>query len=125
MLVEGELDAAVVTGRELEDPRIRPVISNPDIAAQKWCQRNELVPINHMVVVKAALSKSNPWAVEEIFRLLAESKKIYESSSTDDPDPFPLGVEANRKSLEMIIKYTKQQGIISREFKVDELFDDL
>ncbi len=125
MLVDGELDAAVVTGPELKDPRIQPVISNPDLAAQEWYQRNKLVPINHMVVVKESLSKSNSWAVEEFFRILSDSKKIYESSCKNDPDPFPLGVEANRKSLEMIIKYVKQQGIIPREFEVDELFDDV
>jgi 4,5-dihydroxyphthalate decarboxylase len=125
MLIEGELDAAVVTGRELKDPRVRPVISNPASAAHQWYRKYGLVPINHMVVVKESLSKSSPWALKEVFRLLAESKKMSGVSAGTDPDPFPLGVEANRKSLEMIIKYAMQQGLIPRQFKVDELFDDV
>ncbi len=125
MLVEGELDAAVVTGRELKDPRVQPVISNPESAALKWHQKYGLVPINHMVVVKESLSKSSPGAVKEIYRLLSESKKMSGVSTGKDPDPFPLGVEANRKSLEMIIKYATQQKLIPRQFKVEELFNDV
>jgi 4,5-dihydroxyphthalate decarboxylase len=30
-----------------------------------------------------------------------------------------------RRSLELIIDYTTQQGLIPRAFAVDELFDDL
>jgi 4,5-dihydroxyphthalate decarboxylase len=30
-----------------------------------------------------------------------------------------------RRSLQMIIRYTAQQGLLPREFSVDELFDDL
>jgi 4,5-dihydroxyphthalate decarboxylase len=30
-----------------------------------------------------------------------------------------------RRSLELIIQYTAQQGLIPRVFSVDELFDDL
>ncbi len=124
MLLAGELDAAVMTGNDLEHPKVRPLISDPAAAAQAWYQRHGLVPINHMVVVKESLSKSAPWAVAEVFRLLAESKKAAGLPAKTGPAPFPLGVEANRKSLEMVIKYAVQQGLIPRRFSVDELFDD-
>jgi len=125
MLFEGELDAVVATGNDLKDPRVRPVISDPAAAAQAWYQRYGLVPINHMIVIKESLSKSSPWAVEEVFRLLAESKKAAGLPAGAGPDPFPLGVEANRKSLEMVIKYAAQQRLIPRPFQVDEVFDDV
>ncbi len=125
MLLEGELDAAVMTGANLKDPRVRPVIPDPAAAAQLWYQRYGAVPINHMVVVTAALAKSNPWVAQEVFRLLAESKKAAGLPATTGIDPFPLGVEANRKSLELITKYAAQQGLIPRPFEVDELFDNV
>lgn len=37
----------------------------------------------------------------------------------------PLGVEANRRSLEVAIDYAHQQRLIPRRFEVDELFDDV
>jgi 4,5-dihydroxyphthalate decarboxylase len=123
MLVAGELDAAVLTGASLEDPRVRPVITHPDAAAKTWYQRYGTVPINHMVVVRESLLKSSPWLAQEVFRLLADSRKAA-GPSKDGLDPFPLGVEAARKSLELIVKYSAQQGLIPRQYGVNELFTD-
>lgn len=125
MLLEGELDAAVMTGASLKDPRVRPVIPDPEAAAKSWYQRYGAVPINHMVVVKASLLASKPWVAEEAFRVLAESKKAAGLPAKGGIDPFPFGVEPNRKSLELVIKYAAQQGLIPRRYEVDELFDDV
>ncbi len=125
MLLAGELDAAVMTGASLKDPRVRSLIADPAAAAQSWYQRYQAVPINHMVVVKQSLLKSNPRAVEEVFRLLAESKQAAGLPAGTGPDPFPLGVEANRKSLGLVINYAAQQQLIPRRYSVDELFGDV
>ena len=125
MLLEGELDAAVLTGKDLKHPKFKYLIPEPEAAAQAWYQRYQAVPINHMVAVKESLLKSSPWVAEEIFRLLAESKKAAGLPAGTGPDPYPLGVEANRKSLELVIKYAAQQRLIPRPFAVDELFNDV
>ena len=39
-------------------------------------------------------------------------------------DPWRFGVQANRRSLELIIDYSVRQKLIPRKFSVDELFDD-
>ena len=124
MLLNGELDAAVVGGPDLKDPRLQPVIPNPTAATQEWCQRHRVTPINHMVVVKESLSKSNPEAVKEIFRLLRASKQAA-TAAANSLDPLQFGVEANRRSLELIIDYSVQQRLLPRRFEVDELFDDV
>lgn len=124
MLLNGELDAAVVGGPDLKDQRLQPVIANPSAAAEEWCRRNRATPINHMVVAKESLSKSNPDAVKEVFRLLRESKRAA-SPSGNEFDPLQFGVEANRRSLELIIDYSARQRLIPRKFEVDELFDDV
>ena len=66
VLLEGELDAAVVSRDDLKDSRLRPLIPDPEAAAREWCERHHMQPINHMLVVKQSLSKSNPSAVKEI-----------------------------------------------------------
>lgn len=63
--------------------------------------------------------------MQEVFRLLAESKKAAGLPPADGIDQFPLGVEANRKSLDMALKYAAQQRLIPRKYEVDELFDDV
>jgi 4,5-dihydroxyphthalate decarboxylase len=76
------------------------------------------MPINHMVVVKQELSDRHPDVVREVHRLLSESANGVAGAPHFNPDEM-------RRSLEMIIGYTAQQGLIPRAYVVDELFDDV
>lgn len=122
MLLEGKLDAAVL-GAPTTDPRIRTLIPDPAAAARDWYRRNRALQINHMVVVRESLSRSDPRAVREVYRLLLESKRA--APSTGEIDTTPFGLEANRRNLEIAIDYTYRQKLIPRAFTVDELFDDV
>ena len=124
MLLDGEIDAGLVAAAELKDPRLRSVIPNPDDAARAWCNRYGVRPINHMLVVKESLVKSNPSVVAEIFRLLRDSKEAAPAVE-EGLDPIQFGVANVRPSLELIIHYAVQQRLIPREFAVDELFDEV
>ena len=124
MLFDGAIDAGVVGAPDLKDPRLQPVIPNPNEAAQAWCKKQSVLPINHMVVVKESLAQSNPSAVKEVFRLLRESKHAAPASG-NAIDPIQFGVENIRRSLELIINYSAQQKLIPRRFEVDELFNEM
>jgi len=124
MLLAGEIDAAIVGGRGPADPRIAPLIPDPDGAARAWHARHGVIQINHVVTVKASLSRSQPRVVEEVYRLLAESKQAA-GSPADGLDTTPFGVEAIRRPLEVAIDQVVRQGLIPRRFTVDELFDDV
>jgi 4,5-dihydroxyphthalate decarboxylase len=123
MLMAGELDAIVLGDKTLKDPRLKRLIPDPDQAAKEWHARNRAIQINHMVVVKDSVSKSNPDAVREVYRLFKESKRA--AAPAGMPDMTPIGLEANRHNLEIAIDYVHQQHLIPRRFKVDELFDDV
>jgi 4,5-dihydroxyphthalate decarboxylase len=124
MLLAGELDAAIV-GAVPTDPRLKPLIPDPAAAAQAWHRKNGALQINHMVVVKESLSKVNPRAVREIYRLLVASKEAADPPKAGVLDTNPFGVEANRRNLEVAIDYVYRQRLIPRRFAVDELFDDV
>jgi 4,5-dihydroxyphthalate decarboxylase len=124
MLLAGELDAAIL-GSVPTDPRLEPVIPDPAAAGADWQRRNQALQLNHLVVVKESLSKSNPQAVREVFRLLAQSKKAAGLPTPGEPDTIPFGVEANRRSLEIALDYVFRQQLIPRRLEVDELFDDV
>jgi 4,5-dihydroxyphthalate decarboxylase len=99
------------------------VIANPKEAAQAWCQRHGALPINHMVVVKESLVKSNPSAVKEIYRVLRESKQA--APAAKGLDTLQFGMDNIRRSLELMIEYSVQQRLIPKRFEVDELFDEV
>jgi 4,5-dihydroxyphthalate decarboxylase len=124
MLLAGEIDAAIV-GAVPSDPRLKPLIPDSAAAAEAWRRKNGALQINHMVVVKDSLSRSDPGAVREIYRLLAESKRAAGLPAQGELDANPFGVEANRRNLEVAIDYVHRQGLVPRRFEVDELFDDV
>jgi 4,5-dihydroxyphthalate decarboxylase len=121
MLLDGELDAAIV-GDTLPDPRLKPLIADADAVARKWAQTHGGVPINHMMVVREAIAKSRPDIVQEIYRLLQESRRAAPPPAGGLLDPWRFGVEENRRSLEIVIDYSHRQKLIPRKFTVDELF---
>ena len=73
MLLDGELDAAIV-GDTLPDPRLKPLIPDAEAAARKWAETHGGVPINHMMVVRTSIAKERPDVVKDIFRALRESR---------------------------------------------------
>ena len=125
MLLAGEIDAAIVGDRVPADPRLKTLIPDPAAAAEAWQRENGALQINHMVVVKDELSRSNPRAVQEVYRLLAESKRAAGLPAPGSIDTNPFGVEANRRNLEIAIDTVYRQRLIPRRFEVDELFDDV
>jgi 4,5-dihydroxyphthalate decarboxylase len=116
MLLDGELDA--VLGEKSEHADLKPLFA--DVAAEEkaWSDKHKIVPINHMVVVSLTLCEKNPDAVREVHRLLAGSAQA-------SPAAPHFTADEMRRSLEMIVGYTAQQGLIPRAFAVDELFDDV
>ena len=124
MLLDGELDAAIV-GDKLPDPRLNPLIPDADAVARSWAQTHGGVPINHMMVVRERIAKSRPDIVKEIYRMLRNSRQqVAPQPDNSVLDPWRFGVEANRRSLEIVIDYSFRQKLIPRKFSVDELFDD-
>jgi 4,5-dihydroxyphthalate decarboxylase len=71
-----------------------------------------------MVVVSRTLCEKNPDAVREVHRLIAQSADGVAAAPRFSSDEM-------RRSLELIISYTAQQGLIPRAYAVDELFDDV
>lgn len=116
MLLDGELDA--VLGEKSEHADLKPLFA--DVAAEEkaWGAKHKIVPINHMVVVSRSLSEKNPDVVREVHRLLTETAMASSAAPRFSADEM-------RHSLELIIGYTAQQGLIPRAFSVDELFDDV
>ena len=126
MLLEGELDAAILSGAEVKkSPQLKPLIPNAKGAGADWYKKNGTIQVNHIFVVKEDLVKSNPQVVKDIFRLFVESKKAAaEPLDADGIDYRPIGYSAVRKNFEMAAEYAWQQRLMPRHLGMDELFDE-
>jgi 4,5-dihydroxyphthalate decarboxylase len=122
MLKGGEIDAAIIDGKASRNPGIAPVIAEPEKAADSWLARSGFVPVNHVFVVDARLSRERPDVIRDIYRMFSEAKALLPRQ--DGPDLYPLGREALHRSLEAIIAYSVEQQIIPRSMAVDDLYDE-
>ena len=122
MLLEGELDAAIYGGEMPKDPRLQSVIPDSEVAGKAWYAKHHLVPVNHMVVVKEDLARSEPRVVAELYRLLGEGRKSVGVPAAGEIDMAPFGKDKNRACAELLLSYAQQQGSVSRRLAVDDLW---
>jgi 4,5-dihydroxyphthalate decarboxylase len=140
MLAKGEIDAAVGDlGADLP-PAIKPLIPDAQNAGFAYHKKTGVYPINHSVVIQDRLLKEQPAIAAELFAAFKAAKALYftklESGQGLDRadnqalalkkgiggDPFPFGVAPNRKALETIVRFARDQNAIRKSFAVDELF---
>lgn len=123
MMLDGQLAAALLGEDMPKDPRVRTLVPDAHNAAKDWFAREGVVPINHMFVVHEDVSKQRPDIVRELYRMIADSRALAEGGV---PAIFPpLGLEQNRKGIQLAIDWALDQKIIPRRLSVDELFDDV
>ena len=121
MLIDGELDAAIITDRS--DPRLQPLIPDVEEVNRKWAETHGGVPINHMLVMRKSIVQSRPEVAREVFRMVLESRRA-DGAQGGKLDPLRFGLENVRRSLELAIEMSLVQKFIFRKLSVDELFDD-
>jgi 4,5-dihydroxyphthalate decarboxylase len=122
MMLKGELAAALLGEDMPKDERVRTLVPNAQAAAKDWFARENVVPINHMFVVHEDISKQRPDVVRELYRMVVESRNLAEGVPAVFP---PIGLEANRKGLQLAIDWALDQKIIPHRLSVDEMFDDV
>ena len=138
LLVNGEIDAAFGEIKT-DSPDIKPLIPDARNAAFNYFRKTGIYPINHGIVIKNTLLKEQPGLADDLARAFEAAKTIYLKdlrassglSSWDKAaaenaavvgDPFPFGIDANRKALETMTKFAVDQHMVPRRFDVEELF---
>lgn len=141
LFAEGEIVAAVGT-LPSPVPNVELLIPNADEAGFESYRKTGVYPGNHSIVVRDELLAEYPTLAVDLFQALKVSKDAYfanldrsgDLSAEDkltvklenglDGDPFPYGVEPNRKGLEALTQTAFDQLITSRKYAVEELFSE-
>jgi 4,5-dihydroxyphthalate decarboxylase len=141
LLLAGEIDAALGEV-SVDAPEIKPLFPNAREVSFDYFRRTGIYPINHGLVVKNTLLKEQPWIAGELTKAFEAAKAIYmkdiqgatkisfwDKAAADNAtvvgDPFPFGIEQNRKALEAITEFAADQKMVPRKFTVEELFEVL
>jgi 4,5-dihydroxyphthalate decarboxylase len=147
MLAEGELDAVVhsslikpfVSG----DPRVARLFENYKDEEIAYYRRTGIFPIMHVLAIRQDVVDKYPWAPLNVFNAFDRAKAVAmrrmenprivplawyreaweEQARLLGPDPWEYGLtEKNRKTLETLVSYSHEQGLIGRRIPLDELF---
>ena len=151
LLLAGEIDAIMSPGPPQAftdgDPRVRRLIDDPPTAERAYYERTRIFPILHMVGIRKTLVAEHPWLPERVFAAFVEAKKIAmaeihaiaaagankvtlpwfaaevaRTRALMGEDYWPYGVDANRRELEAMCRYSEEQYLSERRLAVEELF---
>jgi len=149
MLERGELDALMAPRIPRPfaagSPRVRRLLADPWSVEEDYYRRTRIFPIMHLVVVRQALYAAHPWVAQSLYKAFCQAKAIcqaelYDATSSrvmlpwalreiertravmGSEDPWPYGLEASRPTLEAMVQYHVEQGLIPEPLPLESLF---
>jgi 4,5-dihydroxyphthalate decarboxylase len=116
------------------------IASAPEVEAQ-WFRHTGIYPIHGLIVVKTAVLAQHPFVAKSLFDAFLKAKDAYvarlragEGNAPDDVkyrnlmslvgDPLPYGLEENMPSIEAMLTYGLQQGLIPKRMPMEDVFVD-
>jgi 4,5-dihydroxyphthalate decarboxylase len=148
MLLSGEIDAAISahppdafanSGGKIA--RLFPDYRDDEMA---YHTATGIFPIMHVIAVRRALFERYPWVAANLLKAFEEAKvrsleRISDLTASRIPmpwssaiteefarhfgaDPFPYGLEANRKTLDAFCRFAHDQGVTAKRLTPDDLF---
>lgn len=148
MLASGELDAVVsprvpscfVRG----EPGVVRLFPDYRRAEQLYFAKTRHFPIMHVLGIRRTLLERNAWLAASVTKAFSQAKQIAMAELADGTalaatlpwlaaelessralmgdDYWPYGLEANRRTLEALLRYEFEQGLTPRQVGIDELF---
>jgi 4,5-dihydroxyphthalate decarboxylase len=148
MLLSGEIDAAIsarVPDVFYKDggkiARLYPDYRGEEM---KYFAATGIYPIMHVVALRRTVFERYPWVAMNLFKAFEQAKlrsleRINDLTASRIPvpwaasiagewsknfgdDPFPYGLEANRKTLDAYCRFSYEQGITATRLNPDDLF---
>ncbi len=113
MLAAGELDAAIVGNDVPDDPGLATVYPDPEASGRAFFARHHLMPVNHMVVLRADIARQ-PGAV----RMLLDAFRAA-------GNPFSFGRAALDPAVALALGYAGEQGLLTRPLSLEDVWAGL
>jgi 4,5-dihydroxyphthalate decarboxylase len=148
LIETGEVDAlysaeAPETFRQ-GSPNVRRLFQNHEQAEREYFAKTGIFPIMHTIVIQREVYEANRWIAQSLAKAFEESKELaYEqleevtalkvslpwltanfedARATMGADYWPYGLEPNRETLTTFLRYSHEQGLLTRAFEPEELF---
>jgi 4,5-dihydroxyphthalate decarboxylase len=127
---------------EADWSKVKPLFPDRIAEGARLFKKYGFLPVNHAYTIRGDIYKKYPWVAFNLYTGFLKAKEFFNSRLTEriptalffgpeylnvtremfGADPFPYGLEANRKMLETLIDFSHEQGLIPAKVKLEELF---
>lgn len=148
LLAAGELDG-VISARTpscfaTRHPKVRRLFPDYRSAERDYYKKTGIYPIMHAVGIRRDIYAKNRWLAASLYKAFLQAKRLADAEFLETtalkiglpwvtaeyeatiaalgPDFWSYGVEANRKTLAAMARYSYEQGLAVREVTVGEMF---
>jgi 4,5-dihydroxyphthalate decarboxylase len=150
MLVDGELDAVIhpdlIAPLLAKNPNVGRLFADHKKEEIAYFRKTGIFPIMHVVGLRRDIVERYPWVPINLTKAFERAKAAgmkrminpriaplawyreawEEQEAILGPDPWQYGMtQQNRKTLETLVSYSHEQGLIKRLPALDELFLDV
>ncbi|MFM1813955.1 MAG: hypothetical protein RLZ98_650 [Pseudomonadota bacterium] len=147
LLARGDIDALI--GAQLpttlgKSPDVVRLFDDFRTIEKDYHARTGIHPIMHLMLIKREVYEANPWIAKAIYDACEAAKavawrdlsysgaqkimlpwlfaEVTDTLAAFDGDPWPYGIEKNRRTLEALIRHMYDQHMIARKPTLEELF---
>lgn len=148
LLLSGGCDALItaITPRAFLEgnPKVKRLFPDVKAVEQAYYENTGVFPIMHAVAIRTDVIAANPTLPKAVFEMYSKAKKMAyanletttslkvtlpwvtqefeDTRSLMGKNFWPYGIEANRKELELVMRYAHEQGFVKRRDNFEELF---
>jgi len=149
LLLSGEVDAlfhaaepkAFIQG----NPLVKRLFSDSKKTEQEYFEQTGIFPIMHAIAIKTELIEKYPRLPKAVFEAYSKAKSQHyaelmkigwaysslpwfaqefdETKKIMGENYWPYGIEANRKTLETLFRYSYEQGLSNKQLTIEDLFE--
>jgi 4,5-dihydroxyphthalate decarboxylase len=123
---------------------VRHLFADPRAEEERYAAETGIFPIMHTVVLRCDVYAARPWLARSLFGAFEQAKALTEARMGEvaaNPymvpwlsdelartrallghDFWPYGLDANRGTLDVFLRYAHEQGLTPRLLSSDELF---
>jgi 4,5-dihydroxyphthalate decarboxylase len=148
LLADGALDG-VISARQPScfvagHPMVRRLFPDYRAAERDYYRRTGVFPIMHAVGIHPDVLDRHPWLAASVYKAFVEAKRLADAEFAETTalkiglpwvtaefdatrelmgnDFWSYGVEPNRKCLELMVRYSYEQGLAVRPLSLEEMF---
>jgi 4,5-dihydroxyphthalate decarboxylase len=147
LLSDNEIQAILSTtepNSRRHNPDVVRMFPNVREVEKDYVRRTRVFPIMHLIAIKRSVYEANPFIGTTLFNAFEKAKDIAQEKMRgagalrymlpwlpDDMDEidevfggdcWPYGLEPNRPTLEAMVRFMVDQGLIAKAMPIDDLF---